>query len=73
MFPNSAKYIRTLITKPLLYWAPHWAPETVVVWPQITTNNHAVALSLLPPPWWDGEENQKEKVKLVGWDENSLT
>jgi len=24
-------------------------------------------------PRWDGEENQKEKAKLVGWDKNSLT
>jgi len=32
-----------------------------------------VTLSLLPPPQWDGEKNQKEKgKKLVGWDENSL-
>jgi len=34
---------------------------------------YAVTLSLLPPPRWDGEENQKEKrQKLMGWDENSL-
>jgi len=26
-----------------------------------------------PQHQWDGEENQKEKAKLVGWDENSLT
>jgi len=26
-----------------------------------------------PRPWWDGEENKKEKAKLVGWDKNSLT
>jgi len=26
-----------------------------------------------PPPQWDGEENQKEKAKLVCWDKNSLT
>jgi len=44
-----------------------------VVWHPLATKNHAVALSLLPPPQWDGEENQKEKAKLVGWDENSLT
>jgi len=25
-----------------------------------------------PPPQWDGDENQKEKAKLVGWDEDSL-
>jgi len=30
-------------------------------------------LSLLSPLQWDGEENQKEKAKLVGWDKNSLT
>jgi len=36
--------------------------------------NHTVTLSLLPPPWWDGKRNQKEKrQKLVGWEENSLT
>jgi len=47
---------------------------TVVVLPQFATKNHTVALSLFPPPRWDGEENQKEKgKKLVGWDENSLT
>ena len=34
----------------------------VVVWPQLATKNHAVALSLLPPLQWDGEE----KEKLVG-------
>jgi len=29
-----------------------------------------------PPPtpsWWDEQENQKEKAKLVCWDKNSLT
>ena len=33
--------------------------------------NHAVALSLLPPPRWDGEENQKEKGKtcVLGWEQ----
>jgi len=45
-----------------------------VVLPQLATKNHAVTLSLLPPPRWHGEENQKEKrQKLEGWDENSLT
>ena len=35
---------------------------------------YTVALSLITPPPWDGEESQKEKrQKLVGWDENSLT
>jgi len=33
----------------------------VVVLPQFATKNHAVTVSLLPPPQWDGEENQKEK------------
>jgi len=32
-----------------------------------------VALSLLLPPRKDGEENQKEKAKLIGWDKNSST
>jgi len=42
--------------------------------PQFVTKNHTVTLSLLPPSWWDREENQKEKrQKFVGWDENSLT
>jgi len=32
--------------------------------------NHAVTLSLLPPPQWDGEEHQKEKrQKFMSWDE----
>jgi len=45
-----------------------------VVLPQLATKIHAVTLSLLPPPWWHGEENQKEKrQKLERWDENSLT
>jgi len=45
-----------------------------VVLLQFATKNHAITLSLLPPPWWQGEENQKEKrQKLMGWDENSLT
>jgi len=39
----------------------------------LATKNHAVALSLLSPLWWDGEENQKEKAKLMGCDKNSLT
>jgi len=39
----------------------------------LATKNHRVALSLLLPPRWGGEENQKEKAKLVGCDENSLT
>jgi len=47
---------------------------SVVILPHFATKNHAVILSLLPPPQWDGEENQKEKMqKLIGWDENSLT
>jgi len=37
-----------------------------VVLLQFATKNHAVTLSLLPPPWWDGEENQKEKGKTRG-------
>jgi len=33
----------------------------------ICKKNHAATLSLLPPPRWDGEENQKEKrQKLMG-------
>jgi len=45
-----------------------------VVLPQYATKNHTVTFSLLPPPRWDGEGNQKEKSqKLVGWDENILT
>jgi len=44
-----------------------------LVWPQLATKNHAVALSLLPPPQWGEEDNQNEKAKLVGWDESSLT
>jgi len=39
----------------------------------LATKNHAVALSLLPSPQWDGEEKQKEKAKLIGCDKNSLT
>jgi len=39
----------------------------------LATENHTVALLLLPPPQWEGEENQKEKAKLVGCDINSLT
>jgi len=38
------------------------SPSAVVL-PQFATKNHAVALSLLPPSQWDGEENQKEKDK----------
>jgi len=34
-----------------------------VVLPQFATKNHIVTLSLLPPPWWDRQENQKEKGK----------
>jgi len=34
-----------------------------VVLPHFATKNHAVTLSLLPPPQWDGEENQEEKGK----------
>jgi len=46
-----------------------------ITWPQPATKNHAVTLSLLPPPplQWDGEENWKAEAKLVGWDKNSLT
>ena len=43
-----------------------------MVWPQWATKNHAVALTLLPPPQRDREQNQKEKAKLVDWDENNL-
>jgi len=47
--------------------------KTAVALPQFATKNHAVTLSL-PPSWWDGEKNQKEKRQnLMGWDENSLT
>jgi len=45
----------------------------VVVQPHLATKNHTVALSLLPPPQWDGEENQKEKAKLLGCDKKSFT
>jgi len=45
-----------------------------VVLPQFATKNQAVTLSLLLPPWWDGEENEKEKGKHPGgWNENSFT
>jgi len=37
----------------------------------LAAKNHAIALSLLP--WWDGEDNQKEKAKLRGCVKNSLT
>ena len=42
------------------------------VWFNLATSNwdHAAAHSLRPPRW-DGEENGK-KVKLVGWDKDSL-
>jgi len=40
--------------------------HTAVVLPQFATTNHAVTLSLLPPPRWDGEENQKEKGNTLG-------
>jgi len=40
-----------------------FAGDTVVVLPQFATQNHAVTLSLLPPPRWDGQENQKQKGK----------
>jgi len=33
--------------------------------------NHTIALSLLPPPQCEREENQKGKGKLRGWDKNS--
>jgi len=42
-----------------------------MVYLQLATKNHMVALSLLPPRW-DGEENQKEKAKPVSWYKNSL-
>jgi len=46
----------------------------VVGFPQFATKNHAVTLSLLPLPRWDGKDNQKEKKqKLMGRDESSLT
>jgi len=45
----------------------------VAVQPQLATQNHAAALSLLPSSRWDGEQNQKQKAKLMGWDKNSLT
>jgi len=45
----------------------------VVILPQLSTKNHAVALSLLPTPWWDGDENQNEKAKLLGCNKNSLS
>jgi len=51
------------------------APRTVVVLPQVATEEPcSYSLSLLPPPQWDGDENQKEKWQtLVGGDKNSLT
>jgi len=33
--------------------------------------DHAATRSLLPPQW-DGEDNGKKIVKLMGWDEDSL-
>jgi len=39
----------------------------------LATQNHAVALSLLPLSSCDGEEHQQEEAKLVDWDKNSLT
>jgi len=36
------------------------------------SSNEPYGCSLTPTPWWDGEENQKEKAKLVDWDKNSL-
>jgi len=44
-----------------------------VVLLQLAIKNHAAALSLLPPPQWDGAENQKERRKLMGWDGNGFT
>jgi len=36
--------------------------------------NHVVTLSLLPPsPWGWERESEAKKLKLMGWDENSLT
>jgi len=39
----------------------------------LAIKNHTAALSLFLPPRWDGEENQKEKTKLIGCDKNSFT
>ena len=39
---------------------------SVVVLPQFAKKNHLVMLSLLPPPQWNGEENQKVKGKTRG-------
>jgi len=41
-----------------------------VVLPQFATKNHAVTLSLLPPPWWDRKrisltEQQREKKTTI--------
>jgi len=40
-----------------------------MVLPQLATKNHTVTHSSR----CDGEENQKEKAKLLDWDKNSLT
>jgi len=37
-------------------------------------NKERRGCSLIPSPsWWDGEDNHKEKAKIVGCDKNSLT
>jgi len=45
--------------------------HTVVVLPQFATKNHAVTLSLLPPPRWDGrrikEKMQNSLVSVESW------
>jgi len=43
------------------WFSPSWQQRT------------AWLLSHSSAPQQDGEENQKEKAKLVGWDKNSLT
>jgi len=64
---HKKKNTATAINQNTLYMA-------VTVWPEFATKNQAVTLSCLPPPQWDGEENQKEKgKKLMTWDESSLT
>jgi len=37
-----------------------------VVLPQPATEYHVAAHSFIPPPWYDGEENQMKKIKLGG-------
>ena len=45
-------------------WLPWFSPsqQQSTTWP----------LAHSSPPWWDGEKNQKKKVKLTGWDKDSL-